>query len=73
VAQEQIPPSEAPGAVRTLEWFFLCVGALMALEVLQARKRATAGGADVGPRLVCFRGRNVAIGTRLTIQVGLLL
>jgi hypothetical protein len=49
------------------------VGALMALEVLQARKRATAGGADVGPRLVCFRGRNVAIGTRLTIQVGLLL
>lgn len=45
----------------------------MALEVLQSRKRATAGSANVGPRLVRFRGRNVAIGTRLTVQVGLLL
>jgi hypothetical protein len=44
----------------------------MALEVLQSRERATASGADVGPRLVCLGGRDSSIGTCLTIQVGLL-
>ena len=45
----------------------------MALEVLQSRERATASGADVGPRLICLGGRDIAVGTRLTIKVGLLL
>lgn len=34
----------------------------MALQMLQSRKGATAGGADMGPRLVCLGGWDVSIG-----------
>jgi hypothetical protein len=47
--------------------------ALMALQMLQSGKGATASGANMGPRLVCLGGRDIAIGASLTIGLGLLL
>ncbi|ELR09742.1 hypothetical protein GMDG_04228 [Pseudogymnoascus destructans 20631-21] len=52
VAQEQVPPREAARALGALERLLLGVGALVALEMLEPRKRARAGRADVWPGLV---------------------
>lgn len=73
MTEQQIAPRKASCAIWALERLLLCMRALMTLQVLQSRKGATASGADMGPRLVCLGGRNVAIGAGLTIGLGLLL
>jgi hypothetical protein len=50
--QQQISAGKAPGALWALERLLLCVGALVALQVLQAGKRPCTGAADVRSRLV---------------------
>lgn len=52
VAQEQISPREAARALGAFERLLLCVRALVALQMLEPRKRARACRADVWPRLV---------------------
>jgi hypothetical protein len=67
VSQEEVAAGKASCAVWALERLLLGVRALMALEMLESGKGATASGADVGPRLVCFGGRD-AIG-RLAVDL----
>lgn len=56
VPQQQITTSEASCAFWTLKGLFLGMRALMALKMLQARKRSLASVADVWTRLIGFGG-----------------
>lgn len=71
--EQQITTSEASCAIGAFKGLLLGVRALMTLQVLQSRKGATAGGTDMGPRLVCLGRGNIAIGAGLAISFGLLL
>lgn len=73
MTEEQIAARKASLAVRAFERLLLGMRTLMALEMLQSCKRATAGGADMGPRLVRLGGRDIAIGAGLPIGLGLFL
>lgn len=72
VSEQEIAARKASGTVGALEWLLLGVRTFMALEMLQSRKGATTGGADMGARLVCLRRWDVPIGG-LTIGLALLL
>lgn len=52
VAKQQIAAREAASAVGAFKRLLFRVGTLMALQVLQSRKGATASSANMGPRLV---------------------
>lgn len=73
VPQQQITSSKASCAVGAFERFLLGVRALMTLQVLQSRKRATASSTNMRPRLVCLGRWDIAIGAGLAIGLGLLL
>lgn len=61
VAEQQISASEAACAFGTLEWFLLCVGSFMSLQMLQSCERPHASGADMWARFVCLWGREDGI------------
>lgn len=73
MTEQQVAARKASCAVRALERLLLCMRALVALQMLQPGKGATASGADMGPRLVCLGRRDIAIGASLTIGLGLFL
>jgi hypothetical protein len=57
MSKEKIAASKATRAVWTLEWFLFCVRALMALQMFESCKGATAGCTAMGPWFVRFRRR----------------
>jgi hypothetical protein len=61
MAEQQIAARKAAGTVGAFKGLLLRMGSLVALQVLQSRKRATAGSADMRPRLVGLGRRDVPI------------
>jgi hypothetical protein len=70
VAQKQISPGETSGAIGALKGFLLGVRALMALQMLEAGKRAGACCADVRPRLLCLWRRYSLSGVVIGVGYG---
>jgi hypothetical protein len=54
VTQQQVAPGEASRALRALKRLLLCVGTLVAFQVLQSGKGTLAGCADVRAGLIGF-------------------
>jgi hypothetical protein len=71
MSEKQVPTSKATGAIRTFKWLFLCVGALVALEVFQSSKRPTTCCTAMGTWFVSLRRRNV--GWNNDILLGIVL
>ena len=61
MTEQEIAARKAAGAVGTLKGLLLRMGTLMALQVLQSRKGATASSANVRPRLISLGGRDIPI------------
>lgn len=59
MAQKQVTPGEASLAVGALEGLLLGVGTFVPLQMLQTGKCALAGSANMWPRLVRLRRREV--------------
>lgn len=62
VAQEQVTPGKASLALGALKGLFLCVGAFVPLQMLEASEGSGASSADVGPRFVGLWRRKVGRG-----------
>ena len=67
VSKKQITPGKASRAFRALEWLLLCVGTLVALEMLQASERTTASTTHVRSRFIGLWGWEVGIAVLSTI------
>ena len=68
MSEEQIPPRKAPCAFGTLEWLFLCVRSLMALQVLKSSKGSSACRTYVGSWFVGLWRWEVDVAVLGTVQ-----
>lgn len=59
MSQKKIATGETPRALGTLKGFLLCVGALVAFEMLEASERPRASAADMRAGLVGFGRREI--------------
>lgn len=72
VSEKKVSTGEAARAVRAFKGLLLRMRTLMAFQMFQSRKRATAGRANVRPGLVRFRWRDIAVDTSVAIGFRLL-
>lgn len=61
VAQQQVPTGKATGTIGTFKGLLLGMRAFMTLEVFQSGKRPTTGSTDMGPGLIRFGRRDIAV------------
>lgn len=59
VAEEKVSTSKTAFADWALERLFLCMRPLVALEVLEPRERAGAGGTNIWPGFISFNNQGL--------------